>query len=551
MDDSSEGIYMMKIYGNIKLCFNKIGITGNRPYHMIFTIILFTCPFLLLTIILIKIRDNLQNYILLITLNSIFYILEIINTIMGGCTDPGILPRQTKDYYYNTNKPVLRNIVNGYMFNLNYCYSCSLFRPPRTSHCATCDNCVERFDHHCIWLGTCIGKRNYKFFYFLVAFLNISAVYQILISIYLIVYQTKNSKHKEKYDKLVIIGMSVLIFYDICFVIFFIGKLFILHTFLVFKNLTFYENMKKKYKKMIEGNPNANRPFFSWKRVVFSKSPKSFLCDAIKKQEIKIIEHQNKLIERRKLLENNLSEVINKEATINEEMNNKSVEIGKKTSSKEGNNSIIVNQKINNSYLNNNSENNADNKNIFYKIRLDKKRTRIKKENNNTVRNYTRDQNFKSIGASTKLTDFGNEDLNKKNNNKNLLKENEDYKNNNNCNDEEIFENQEKIEMTPNILNLNTIQTLSNINKNNSDNNSRNISDIIQPKIKLKNNKIKIRKVHKFNKHNYEENAQGTDKELISQESDDNNIENENNNEEKILEKDRNDIKNIDSYHDD
>ena len=48
---------------------------------------------------------------------------------------------------------------------LKHCYTCQIFRPFKAAHCKVCDNCVQGFDHHCRWLGVCIGKRNYFYFY--------------------------------------------------------------------------------------------------------------------------------------------------------------------------------------------------------------------------------------------------------------------------------------------------------------------------------------------------------------------------------------------------
>lgn len=35
-------------------------------------------------------------------------------------------------------------------------------RPSRTHHCRTCNHCVFRFDHHCYWMGVCIGAKNIR-----------------------------------------------------------------------------------------------------------------------------------------------------------------------------------------------------------------------------------------------------------------------------------------------------------------------------------------------------------------------------------------------------
>ena len=101
------------------------------------------------------------------------------------CTDPGIIQRPTSIERSILRKKLnlnripsnsLNNLtydvrINGILVKCKYCITCHMFRPPRSSHCAICSNCVSILDHHCPFLSTCIGMRNYRFFILFLIFL--------------------------------------------------------------------------------------------------------------------------------------------------------------------------------------------------------------------------------------------------------------------------------------------------------------------------------------------------------------------------------------------
>mmetsp|Transcript_21739 Transcript_21739/g.32206 ORF Transcript_21739/g.32206 Transcript_21739/m.32206 type:complete len:304 (+) Transcript_21739:162-1073(+) len=58
----------------------------------------------------------------------------------------------------------LDNHAQGEEEGWRYCGVCEVYQPPDAAHCPDCNVCVDEYDHHCPWMGCCVGKDNYRDF---------------------------------------------------------------------------------------------------------------------------------------------------------------------------------------------------------------------------------------------------------------------------------------------------------------------------------------------------------------------------------------------------
>ena len=69
------------------------------------------------------------------------------------------------------------------------CPHCDNEKPMKdtTKHCIRCNKCVSHFDHHCLYLNTCIGARNYFSFFVLITSIVVLQALHIVLQIVLLV----------------------------------------------------------------------------------------------------------------------------------------------------------------------------------------------------------------------------------------------------------------------------------------------------------------------------------------------------------------------------
>jgi len=162
---------------NVLVCGGTLIMGGDLQYFYVSLVLMTIPPFCFFgsTINISETRWHPAISILPIT----FWVIMVTSFLAAACFDPGILPRDTT---VNDTSPAPKLVKNGVEYK--WCRTCFIYRPPRAKHCPVCDNCVDRFDHHCPWVGTCIGRRNYRFFFMFINVTFVNSLYVVILSIY-------------------------------------------------------------------------------------------------------------------------------------------------------------------------------------------------------------------------------------------------------------------------------------------------------------------------------------------------------------------------------
>lgn len=177
--------------------------------------------------------------------------------------------------------------------NLEACYYCREFVRKSSKHCSVCDKCVPGFDHHCRWLNTCVGEKNYRRFFTFLCCALMSVAFVFAVDLFVFVDALR---YRDKYEILLdrryshtnyiayVVFLALTLAYTLAGM-FAMGNLLQFHVYLFFTNQTTYQwIINKRDKKKLTGEyrsridmglPEEHHSCWELqKRRIFKKKPK-------------------------------------------------------------------------------------------------------------------------------------------------------------------------------------------------------------------------------------------------------------------------------------
>ena len=148
------------------LCSNK---------NMILFIVLHILIIFLVFFVLLPYFDSTIFGIIYAGISCLVFILYISLSF----SNPGRI--ENKEY-----KDILDIVESGQEAE-EFCPLCLVKSKFRSKHCLICQICVDEFDHHCFWVGNCIGKDNYTLFFIFLIYILINTLFNMGVNIYYLI----------------------------------------------------------------------------------------------------------------------------------------------------------------------------------------------------------------------------------------------------------------------------------------------------------------------------------------------------------------------------